>query len=133
MPISDTHLRYLFAICDLAAAGPRVSSMEVATALGVTKPSVTRALKSLAARDLVVKEYYGKIYLTDRGAFTARYYRELLGIALNGFPDFGFGMTADQKHAAALALVAALPEAEYLRRYQDLFDTLPPQDPGADA
>ena len=50
MFLSDTNLRYLFVIDDIARKKAAVSSMEVAQALGVTKPSVARVLESLMER-----------------------------------------------------------------------------------
>ena len=75
MALSDAHLRYLFAISNAAAATPDVSSRQIASALGVTKPSVVHILNILMRDGMVVKRHYGKIYLTDRGAFTVNYYR----------------------------------------------------------
>ena len=69
MALSDAHLRYLFAISNAAAATPDVSSRQIASALGVTKPSVVHILNILMRDGMVVKRHYGKIYLTDRGAF----------------------------------------------------------------
>ena len=48
------------------------ASRSIAEKLGVTKPSVVRVLNLLMERGMIVKEYYGKIYLTDRGIFVAR-------------------------------------------------------------
>ena len=73
MALSDAHLRYLFAISNAAAATPDVSSRQIASALGVTKPSVVHILNILMRDGMVVKRHYGKIYLTDRGAFTVNY------------------------------------------------------------
>ena len=84
--LSDTNLRYLFAIYSISQTKTVVSSMEVARTLDVTKPSVVRVLESLMRRGLVVKERYGKIYLTDRGAFTVHYYRKILDRILENFP-----------------------------------------------
>ena len=78
MALSDAHLRYLFAISNAAAATPDVSSRQIASTLGVTKPSVVHILNILMRDGMVVKRHYGKIYLTDRGAFTVNYYRRLL-------------------------------------------------------
>ena len=64
MALSDAHLRYLFAISNAAAATPDVSSRQIASALGVTKPSVVHILNILMRDGMVVKRHYGKIYLT---------------------------------------------------------------------
>ena len=106
MFLSDTNLRYLFVIDDIARKKAAVSSMEVAQALGVTKPSVARVLESLMERGLVVKERYGKVYLTDRGAFTARYYHDIVRRILHSFPEMPFPLTEEQKYGAACAMAA---------------------------
>lgn len=55
MALSDAHLRYLFAISNAAAATPDVSSRQIASALGVTKPSVVHILNILMQDGMVVK------------------------------------------------------------------------------
>ena len=127
MFLSDTNLRYLFVIDDIARKKAAVSSMEVAQALGVTKPSVARVLESLMERGLVVKERYGKVYLTDRGAFTARYYHDIVWRILHSFPEMPFPLTEEQKYGAACAMAAALLclegllAARALRRWPESF------------
>lgn len=128
MSLTDANLRYLFTIYEIAKTKMDVSSMEVARELGVTKPSVVRVLEALMRRNLVVKERYGKIYLTDRGAFTVRYYSALVDTILQNFPDFGFPVSAEQRWAAALAMAAALPEEAYRKRYFELFEEEPPSE-----
>ena len=66
-----THLRYLLAIYTLSQKAPNVGAAAVARALGVSCPSVTRMLAVLAEKDLVTKERYGKITLTETGAALA--------------------------------------------------------------
>ena len=72
MPLTETHLRYLFAIHECAAQHQDLSSRVLADRLGVKKPSVVRLLEVLMEKKLIVKKHYGKIYLTDRGAFSER-------------------------------------------------------------
>ena len=119
MSLTDANLRYLFTIYEIAQTKMDVSSMEVARALGVTKPSVVRVLDALMRRGLVVKERYGKIYLTDRGVFTVRYYAALIQTIEEQFPDFGFTVNAEQRQAAVL------PDDAYRRQYLALFDEEP--------
>ena len=57
----------------------------------------------------MVKERYGKVYLTDRGAFTARYYHDIVRRILHSFPEMPFPLTEEQKYGAACAMAAALP------------------------
>ena len=109
MALSDAHLRYLFAISNAAAATPDVSSRQIASALGVTKPSVVHILNILMRDGMVVKRHYGKIYLTDRGAFTVNYYRRLLDATLAAMPEYPFPVSA------------ALPDRDYREHFGALF------------
>ena len=104
MALSDAHLRYLFAISNAAAATPDVSSRQIASALGVTKPSVVHILNILMRDGMVVKRHYGKIYLTDRGVFTVNYYRRLLDATL---PDRDY-----REHFGALFAETEVEENE---------------------
>ncbi len=38
----------------------------------MTKPSVVRIMNLLMERGMIVKEHYGKIYMTDRGIWVAK-------------------------------------------------------------
>ena len=71
MELSQAHLRYLLAIGELSQGKAAVSSTQVARVLQVSRPSVTRMLAVLAEKDLVTKERYGKIILTETGAALA--------------------------------------------------------------
>ena len=46
---------------------PSVGITDVAKALGISKPSVTKAVKTLKNNNLVIQEKYGKIILTPEG------------------------------------------------------------------
>ena len=72
MELSQAHLRYLLAIGELSQGKAAVSSTQVARVLQVSRPSVTRMLAVLAEKDLVTKERYGKVHLTDDGCWWAR-------------------------------------------------------------
>ena len=77
--------------------GADVSSRQIASALGVTKPSVVHILNILMRDGMVVKRHYGKIYLTDRGAFTVNYYRRLLDVTLAAMPEYMFPVVPVRK------------------------------------
>ena len=109
MQLTDANLRYLLAVYEIAQTGCEVSSLQIAQSLGVTKPSVTHVLDALMRRGAVVKERYGKIYLTDRGILAARYYSKLVEDILNSFPTLGMELAESQRRRAAIAMAAALP------------------------
>lgn len=120
--ISDTSLRYLFVIYAISRTKMVVSSMEVARALDVTKPSVVRVLESLMRRGFVVKERYGKIYLTDRGAFVVHYYQQILDQILAQFPALPFPVDDTQREIAACAMAAALPDEDFRQKYASVIE-----------
>ena len=65
--LSETHLRYLLTIYHLGQTVPDVSVIQIAQTLNVSKPYVNNMLNNLMDKGLLVKERYGKIYLTDTG------------------------------------------------------------------
>ena len=67
MELTAAHLRYLLAIYEVSQTHLDICSRSIAEKLNVTKPSVVRIMNLLMDRGMIVKEHYGKIYLTDRG------------------------------------------------------------------
>ena len=110
MELSQAHLRYLLAIGRLAREQTAVSSAQVARALQVSRPSVTRMLAILAEKDLVTKERYGKITLTETGAALARQLQAGLRDLERRLPALGLELDREETAAVAGALAAALPE-----------------------
>ena len=66
MELTAAHLRYLLAIYEVSQTHLDICSRSIAEKLNVTKPSVVRIMNLLMDRGMIVKEHYGKIYLTDR-------------------------------------------------------------------
>ena len=81
MQLTAAHLRYLLAIYEVSRTHLDISSRSIAEKLGVTKPSVVRILNLLMEQGMIVKEYYGKIYLTDRGIWVAKRVQQHCGKA----------------------------------------------------
>ena len=84
---------YLESILQLERAQERtgVRITDIARKLGVTKPSVIRAMKQLHADGYIEQESYGDIYLTEKGRVKAsqvyhrhsvltRFFRDVLGV-----------------------------------------------------
>lgn len=65
--ISSALEYYLEAIYSLSAQKSAVRITDIALYLGISKPSVNRAVNSLKAQGLVSHEPYGDIMLTDSG------------------------------------------------------------------
>ena len=110
MELSQAHLRYLLAIGQLARETGAVSSAQVARALQVSRPSVTRMLAILAEKDLVTKERYGKITLTETGAALVRQLQAGLRDLERRLPALGLDLDREETAAVAGALASALPE-----------------------
>lgn len=102
--ISDREARYLLAI--LARGGREVRSVDLALHLGVQKSSVSAMLSRLAAHDLVWKESYGKVSLTDDGRERAVKLRDSLHEA-EAYLSRTLGLSSDHLEEVALAMVLA--------------------------
>jgi len=110
MEISNAHLRYLLAIQELSMISPEVSSAGVARLLGVTKPSVTIMTDALVKRELVKKERYGKIMLTERGKTEAVRFGRKVDAVRGRLPLLGIRMTDQEMMEAACMLAGILSE-----------------------
>ena len=106
MELSQAHLRYLLAIGELSQGKAAVSSTQVARVLQVSRPSVTRMLAVLAEKDLVTKERYGKITLTETGAALAHQLQAGLRDLERRLP----ALDREETAAVAGALASVLPE-----------------------
>ena len=66
MAVRTTNEMYLEVILELSENGP-VRSVDIAKKMGVTKPSVNKAMHSLKEHGYILKERYGSITLTPKG------------------------------------------------------------------
>lgn len=67
MDLSESIEMYLEAILKLEAQNSVVRSVDVARYLGVTKPSVNRAMANLKKEGYILQEPYGDITFTQKG------------------------------------------------------------------
>ena len=58
---------YLETIYNMSATHGHAHSADIAKALGVSKPTVFKALQTLGNQGFVVKQPYGDVTLTDKG------------------------------------------------------------------
>lgn len=110
MEITGAHLRYLLVIYELMQKKLDVGAADVAKSMGVSKPSVTRMLGILMDKGMLVKERYGKIYLTDTGFLLARDYTRCVYALKDRVPCMGLDLTEEELLEAACLLAASLPE-----------------------
>ncbi|RLF91335.1 DtxR family transcriptional regulator [Thermococci archaeon] len=91
MPVTHRLEDYLKAIFLLTLGGRVTRVKEISEALGVSRSTVTSALRTLSEKGLVKHEHYGYVELTPRGAELARalyernkllhvFLREILGV-----------------------------------------------------
>ena len=77
MEPSESLEMYLEAILELEAKNSLVRSVDVARFLGVTKPSVNRAMANLKKEGYILQEPYGDIAFTQKGRNKAQHIHEL--------------------------------------------------------
>lgn len=121
MELTSAHLRYLLAIYEVSQTHLDISSRSIAEKLGVTKPSVVRIMNLLMERGMIVKEHYGKIYMTDRGIWVAKQVDRELKTILTHFPPVCEPLSEEERFTAALAMTSALPERIFTGEYERLF------------
>lgn len=106
--LSAAAIRYLLALKSLEREGGGTRSVDIASALGLSKPSVHNMMKTFDEMGIVSKNAYGAAYLTRIGNEIAgrygRYYNAVTDLLHNSFPD------ADNIDAAVFFLLAELPE-----------------------
>ena len=68
MQIRESAEDYLEAILVLSKKGGGVRSVDIATMLGVSKPSVSHAMKLLREDGYIAMDRYGTVTLMDKGA-----------------------------------------------------------------
>ena len=121
MELTSAHLRYLLAIYEVSRTHLDISSRSIAEKLGVTKPSVVRIMNLLMEHGMIVKEHYGKIYMTDRGIWVAKQVDRELKTILSHFPPVNAPLTEEERLNAALAMTSALPDRIFTGEYDRLF------------
>lgn len=66
-PISNSQSQYLEAIYAISKEKPCVRTTDIAERLGLSKPSVNKAVASLKAKGYVTHLPYGSVSLTEKG------------------------------------------------------------------
>ncbi len=109
--LSASHIKYLLLLQKLDNHGKGVRGSDLATALGVTKPSVHTMLRTLQERELVSQPSRCAAHLTPAGAAVAQRYGEYYAAICTMLSQYSppDGEMTD----AVYALLSELPE-EYL-------------------
>ena len=72
MEIHESAEDYLEAILRLSQKNSEVRSVDIASMLGVSKPSVSHAMKLLREDEYIAMDRYGTVTLLEKGAAIAR-------------------------------------------------------------
>lgn len=107
MNLTANQMRCLLAILSLTRMNEEVASKNVARLLGVTRPSVHKALDILAGKGLIEKAHYGAAKLTQQGVELAEALEERQDGLLLLFSR-RFGLDMDEASRAALSLMSEL-------------------------
>ena len=110
MELRESHLRYLLVIYELGQVKPEVGTADIAKALDCSKASVTNMMSNLMEMGLLVRERYGKIYLTDTGFLLAKDLFHCVKEINQRLPVLGLDMTAEDSKNLAHTIVLNLPE-----------------------
>lgn len=108
--LREAHLRYLLAIYELGRNDPNVGTQAVAKALNCSKASVTKMAGILMDMGLLVRERYGKIYLTDTGFLLAKDMLRCVEVIHGRLPAMGFDLTEEETRDFVRTMVVNLPE-----------------------
>ena len=121
MGSSESLEMYLEAIVELDAQSEAVRSVDIAHYLGVSKPSVSRAMNNLKSAGLIQQEPYGRVTLTEEGRKKADRIHSMHHMITDFFMEaLGLGaQTAEAdacriEHVISPETVAAI--SEYLKK-----------------
>lgn len=109
MKLTAIQIRYLLAVYQLSKKGI-VRSLEIADSLDVSRPSTHRMLDQLLKMDLIMKEKYSFINLTESG-------REIAEQYFNGFVQISgslhecLNLSPDIAETGTLAILSKLDAA----------------------
>lgn len=70
--LTDSNEDYLEAILILKIKNGKVRSVDISKMLNVSKPGVNKAMNVLKESGLIEKDYYGDVYLTEKGQAIAK-------------------------------------------------------------
>lgn len=108
--LSGTHLRYLYAIYEISRSAADVRSASVAEKMRVSRPSVARMLGVLMEKDLIEKEPYGKIHLTETGLRMAKTFDLRVRFLEERIPRMELCLSEVDIFETACAVAAILPD-----------------------
>ena len=110
MELRVSHLRYLLVIYELGQTKPDVGTADIAKAMDCSKASVTNMMSTLMEMGLLVRERYGKIYLTDVGFLLAKDMFRAVEELKARLPALGLELTDGETRELTHTRAMSLPE-----------------------
>lgn len=117
--LSASNLRYLMVMKGLSENGRGVRCTDVATELGLSKPSVHNMMHTFRDMGIIRKDTYGASFFTEAGSDLVQRYSKYVE-ALSGLLAGYFPQEAPLQ-TAVYAMVSEMPEADldvFLQRAQ---------------
>lgn len=108
--VREAHLRYLLAIYELGKHNSEVGIQDVAKDLQCSKAAVTKMAGTLMDMKLLVRERYGKLYLTDTGFLMARDLHRCVEVIRERLPALELELTVEEVQNLVHTIVVNLPE-----------------------
>ena len=101
---TSSQIRYIICMYRLSQGGYGVKNIEIANALGISKPSVHNMLKILSEMGIVRQKYFGVAHLTDEGMVLARNYSFCFSLLEEKLLQIiGIGIVSEKSVCAVLA------------------------------
>ena len=110
MELRRSYLRYLLAIYELTRSQLDIGIVDIAKAMDCSKASVTNMMSNLMDMNLLVRERYGKVYLTDTGFIIGKDLSRAAAELKTRLPALRLELTDEEASALAHELVLLLPE-----------------------
>ena len=114
--LNEAYLKYILCIYELSRQEMDVSCVSIAKRLHVTKPSVSNMLERMMKQGLLVREKYGKTYLTDKGYLAARKLKENTEFLKEQISILKLPLSEEELCKAAYLLAAAFPEKDFAEK-----------------
>ena len=115
---SESVEMYLETVYLLEESHGHAHSVEIAKQLGVSKPSVSKAMKQLKNMGLIHKEAYGTINLTDKGReLSKKIYEQHQLITKFLMHSLDLGIDEANKNACKIEHVISDDMLESIKRY----------------
>lgn len=105
--LTASHINYLIVLYRLDGGDKGIRCVDIAKALGISKPSVHKMMNILSTMKLVKKTKYGTVFLMEDGKNTATQYNQYYEI-MRGYFEECFRLSHNEAKRSALAVLSEL-------------------------